>query len=501
MVGQEIVKCCWTSAGHWLWVSREAVGQAALARAHPPTGLPTYCRCMALASSAGGAPVAGGVDRISPNDLTTLVTDRGAAPMNIAAALVVEGGGRLEPAQVRAALERGAAVVPRLRHRLRSAPLGCGRPYWSEDERFDISRHLTFQGVDGDESFWAAVADQACRPLPRDLPLWHACWFTGLDSDRAALVVVAHHVLSDGLGGLAVLGALTDEPVAGLSDGAGRATVERSRPLRRELAAAAWRERVESLGSLTTRARVARAGARDLGIGSGAPRPSLCPRTPFNRPTGPSRRIATMETPLEEVLAAGHRLGVTVNDLVLSAVARGLGAAARRRGVSVDSLVFSVPYSGRSSAGVGRLGNETGVVPFRIPIALPAEATLRAVAAASRGQRARPRAASAAPLGIAFRVLARLGVFAWFVNHQRLVNTFVTNVRGPHEPWLFCGHVVSRVVPVAVTPGNTAVTFDVLSYAGTLGITVVADPDVVPDRQQLAGEVAEELAALVQLAG
>ena len=81
------------------------------------------------------------------------------------------------------------------------------------------------------------------------------------------------------------------------------------------------------------------------------------------------------------------------------------------------------------------------------------------------------------------------------------MNTFVTNVRGPGEPWRLCGHVVSRVVPVAVTPGNTGVTFDVLSYAGTLGITVVSDPDVVPGGDLLAAQVARELSALVASSG
>lgn len=446
---------------------------------------------MDVRPSARGAPVAGEVDRISPNDLTTLATDRGPAPMNIAAALVVEGGARLEPADVRAALERGAAAVPRLRRRLQSAPLGCGRPYWRDDEQFDVARHLSVRHLAADEDLWRVVAEQACRRLPRDRPLWHACWCTGLDGDRGALVVVAHHALSDGLGGLAVLDALTDRPPTAKQG-------PPSTPSRRELAVDAWRRRAGALASLRTRARIARAGARNLGVGSGAARPSLCPRTPFNRPTGPTRRITTVEIPLDDVLAAGHRGAVTLNDLVLTAVARGLAASVRDHGGSIDSIVVSVPYSGRPAADGSRLGNETGVVPFRIPVVGAPEATLRSVAAASREQRTRPRAASAAPLGLVFRALARLGIFGWFVDHQRLVNTFVTNVRGPREPWRFCGCMVSRVVPVAVTPGNTGVTFDVLSYAGTLGITVVADPDVVPEREHVAALVSQELAGFVR---
>ena len=45
---------------------------------------------------------------------------------------------------------------------------------------------------------------------------------------------------------------------------------------------------------------------------------------------------------------------------------------------------------------------------------------------------------------------------------------------------------VEQIVPVAVNPGNVAVSFDVLSYAGTLGITIVTDPRHVPDPDHLA---------------
>ena len=84
------------------------------------------------------------------------------------------------------------------------------------------------------------------------------------------------------------------------------------------------------------------------------------------------------------------------------------------------------------------------------------------------------------------------------MDHQRLVNSFVTNVHGPATPWNFCGCTVSRLVPVAVTPGNVAVTFDVLSYAGTLGITVVTDPEVVPDDTPLTTHLLEGLTSLVE---
>jgi WS/DGAT C-terminal domain len=78
----------------------------------------------------------------------------------------------------------------------------------------------------------------------------------------------------------------------------------------------------------------------------------------------------------------------------------------------------------------------------------------------------RERGESAGPLGMTFRGLARVRLFQALIDHQPLVNTFVTNVRGPTEPLHFSGHRVRSIIPVAVTPGNVGVTFDVLSYAG-----------------------------------
>ena len=439
---------------------------------------------------------ASAVERATPNDLTTLASDRGAAPMNIAAVLVVDGGSLLAEARVARAIDDGAAAVPRLRERLRPAPFLCGRPYWVRDDDYRIDRHLDFSHVDSDDALWQLAGDLVCRRLPRDRPLWGAHWVTGLAADRAALVLVAHHVLADGIGGLAVLAAITDA-TSGLA---------RPDPLptstahtRRALAAEAWGSRlaaVASVPSLVARARSAGAGMRDLGIRG--TRPRLCARTSLNRPTGPHRRISVVEVRTELVVQAAHRRGVTVNDIVLTAVAEAMGATLAERGEPVDSLVLSVPYSARPSAQATRLGNESGVVPFRIPLDVDVQTRLDAVACMTRDQRSRPRAASAAPLGVAFRGLARLGALQWFVDHQRLVNSFVTNVRGPATPWQICGHPVSRLVPVAVTPGNVAVTFDVMSYAGTLGITVVTDPDVVPDDTPLTAHLLAGLASVVE---
>jgi endoglucanase len=59
------------------------------------------------------------------------------------------------------------------------------------------------------------VAETVTRRLPRSRPLWSATFVTSLPDGRAALIVMLHHVLTDGVGGLAVLARLFDgAPVA-----------------------------------------------------------------------------------------------------------------------------------------------------------------------------------------------------------------------------------------------------------------------------------------------
>ena len=100
-------------------------------------------------------------------------------------------------------------------------------------------------------------------------------------------------------------------------------------------------------------------------------------------------------------------------------------------------------------------------------------------------------------MGLVFRALGTLHLFQLFIDHQRLVHTFVTNVRGPETPVQFAGHRVARVIPAAVTPGNVGVCFDILSYAGGLVVTVVADPDILPEQDLLTSLLVEELAGLL----
>ena len=61
------------------------------------------------------------------------------------------------------------------------------------------------------------------------------------------------------------------------------------------------------------------------------------------------------------------------------------------------------------------------------------------------------------------------------------MNTSVTNVPGPPVPLYLAGARLLELFPVVSLMGNFTLAVAVLSYAGQLNLTAVADQDTCPD--------------------
>ena len=211
------------------------------------------------------------MDRIGPMDLTILATDRGSVPMNIGAILRFDAQGGPSWATVVELLSARVPTIPRLRQRLQRVPIGCGRPVWVDDPDFQLDRHLIHREwppPGGDRQLLDVAADVLCQRLPDDRPLWLACLLADPAGGRTALVLVLHHVLADGLGGLAILAALADPGIQGPSR-----AFPQSPPPRSEMTVDAAREKIRAAATLPARLRRSRAGLRELGLGPTRPAP------------------------------------------------------------------------------------------------------------------------------------------------------------------------------------------------------------------------------------
>ncbi|WP_086664235.1 wax ester/triacylglycerol synthase domain-containing protein [Lentzea kentuckyensis] len=402
------------------------------------------------------------IDRTSADDLVSL-----ASGMQVGAVVLLER----DPGDVESLLADRIRTVPRLRRRLVTTPFGCGRPIWVDDPGFDITEHMSrvVCPAPGNEAALLDIASSlVTRPLPRSSPLWSATLVTGLEEHKAALILVFHHVLSDGIGGLAVL--------ANLVDGAPHTQIApfpAPAPARLELAKNAWTARLRLPSHVSL---------------AGLQWPSRSSRCSLNQPTGPRRQQTMAQASVSRLHAAAHRCGGTVNDALLTAVMGALGTVLTKRGDHLDQLIVSIPVSTRRSTTAAQLGNSTGVMPVALPTDGDPWSRLTRIAAITRSHKKSVR--SATPI---FRTLKAIGIADWFTNHQRLVHTFVTNVHGPDHPMRLGGAPVVGLIPLSATTGNVTVAFAALSYADALTVTVVADPDHVPDLLVLTAALQTEL--------
>lgn len=414
---------------------------------------------------------------ISAADLVELATDVGPVPMNVAVVLgLASRTGRGVPAaeEVAAEVGRRLAAVPRMRQRL-VRPSWGRRPYWVADRAFDVRRHIAVVGGDParPDPVLHAAAGLVTAPLSTDRPLWRAVVVTE-GSAVVGLVVVMHHVVADGIGGLALLAEMVDG--------------ERRRPPDAPRTAPG----PPPTPSAGHRFAAFRRAHAELGVGG-----ALAPRCSLNAPTGPQRRFARAEVDLDALRRAARRHGASINDALLVAVTGAMSALITHRGETPPAgLVVSVPVAARVSTTSTDLGNRVGVMPVRVPLDGAATSRLERVARATALRKAGARGASAALVGPLFRLLAALGIFRWFVDRQRLVNSFLTNLRGPAERLNLAGLEISRIVPLTITAGNVGAAFAAFSYAGTLGVTLIADPAVVPETDVLAAALDAELRAL-----
>ncbi|MFF5290607.1 wax ester/triacylglycerol synthase domain-containing protein [Paractinoplanes globisporus] len=443
------------------------------------------------------------IDRANDADRVFLAMDRGPVPEQFGVVLVL--GRALTVADCARLLSERAVTVPRLRQRLVRTPPGCGGPVWADDPAFDPRRHLAtirWPAPGDDRELAGVVLPEVLRPLPRDRPLWRAVLIEGRPGGGCALALIAHHVLSDGLGGLAMLGRLVDGappaaappllPASATSPGAAS-----PRPGTRRLAADAWHSRFVALRSAPARLRRLRTA---MGAGGGL-RPARVPDCSLLGVTGAHRRAVVVRVSLPALRDAAHRWDAGVNAALLVAVAEALRRLLDRRGETVSRVTMAVPVGTPRPPGE-TAGNAVTPLVVTVPATGPRSQRLARVAAEIRRRRA--EAAGPAPvtvLGGAFRLLAALGAYRWYMTRQRRLHTLVSHVRGPAAPVCLGGAPVRDMIPIVVGgASNVTVMFVALSYLDSLTVTVVADPDRCPDLDALATLLSAELATLARAA-
>jgi len=423
-------------------------------------------------------------------------------------------------------LSRGAeaavALVPRLHQRVLEAPFGLGLPEWIDDPHMDLGyhlRHVALPAPGTRRHLLELVAKLIATPLDRERPLWESYWIDGLDDGRAAYLIKMHHSVVDGVGSLAILNAITqagpDDDVLsvqgagrraaagepGLLDRLGRLAVDQVRA-----AAELARSGIDTVGRLVREPRNALADldrtARGLrGMADDLLQPAVV--DPLARASaGLSRRLDVAELPLERLRKIKAPLGVTINDVVLTAFAGALGSYHRERHAGVERLNCMVPMNLRTRSERDGLGNRVGVFNVRLPIGEQrTDARLRDIVAQTRAAKEDQRGA-AYPALAGVLPLVPTPAYRWFARQSLgKVNVVCTNVPGVPERRFMAGAAVEAIYPFASPVEGTPVILALLSYAGTLHLGLDSDPEAVPDPEHLTELIEQEIVVMERLAG
>jgi WS/DGAT/MGAT family acyltransferase len=417
--------------------------------------------------------------RVPVPDLCTLWAEGPTSPMNIALIGVLDGaaltdqGGRLRVDVVRAHLAARLHRAPPLRRALRLTRFGQGLPLWV-DAALDLADHVvpaTPPGPQDEQSFLDWAAQRSTIALDRSRPLWRMDLVPGLPGGKVGMVLVAHHVVVDGLRGVALLAGLLDaEPAPALQPPP--SWQPRPAPTAAELTADNLRRRARGVAAAVR--RLPDLPARLHGLAAlGSETRQRSASTSLAGPIGPGRRLAVVRRPMPSLRGSAHAAGVTINDLLLAAVTSGLRDLLTGRGECRDGLVL------RASVPVGAHPGEAGgmlVVPLPVALADPA-ARLRLISAETRRRKQHADDGVAAVLSMPAS-LARLGV-AW--GHRaaaRHIDLYVTNVPGPAAPLYLADARLLDAVPLAPLVAGVPLSVTALSYHDVLAVAVQADAAV-----------------------
>ncbi|RJL22093.1 WS/DGAT/MGAT family O-acyltransferase [Bailinhaonella thermotolerans] len=412
--------------------------------------------------------------------------------------------------------------LPILRCKLAEVPLGIDQPYWVDDEDFDLEYHireLALAPPGNDAQLAEQCARLSARPLDRARPLWETYLIHGLEGGRVAVYTKAHHAAIDGVSGAEVLATLLDvapgqappqppadtwrpEPAPGQLELLARGAVGLlANPLRA----------LRLIPSLTAPVRLAARAVSPIRE-DGLTRPSmpsvLAPRTPFNATISRHRRWAFRSMSLDDVKDVKNHYKCTVNDVVMAMCAGALRRWLEDHDALPDNpLVAAVPISVRTEETRGTLGNQVSVMFPGLPthLADPVE-RLRAVQAAMAGAKEQHGAlpatmlqdfakfATPAVAALAARAISRIRWADWI---DPPANIVISNVPGPGFPLYLGGAKLLAYYPLSALTDSQGLNITVLSYLGQLHFGLLACRELVPDVDDIAAHLQEELDALL----
>ena len=423
--------------------------------------------------------------RLSAIEASFLALERPGLPMHVAAVVMLDAapgrGGRLTVDALQRLVGSRLSRLPRFRQRARFVPFGLARPEWVPAPHLDLTQHVFHHQLparaDRHDLFDLCGQIQE-ELLPRDRPLWQMHLIDGLPSRRQALVVKTHHAITDGIGGIELAEVLLEPSQSG-----------QRKPRRQPLVArfaSATRAPTSWLEALRGVAFTAASGPIALA-------------SPFNGRVGAQRVFATATLSMAQVRRVKEHLGVSVDDVLLAAVAIGIRSYFRRHRLSAPRAMRAmVPASTRPTSTKPWRGNHVTSIFIDLPLDTPhlpacarriaiSKAVLKTLHAGA-GMAMLIEAAGWLPAPVHDTVVRIAGALPF-------ANLVLSDVPGVPESRFLLGHQVLASYPMIPLPGRVGVSIAAISQGGTMGIGVTADPTFLSDPAHLGKAIEQALSS------
>jgi diacylglycerol O-acyltransferase / wax synthase len=461
--------------------------------------------------------------RLSAQDASFLAFEGPNNHMHVCGTAIYEIGsltnarGGVDIERIRRYIDTRLRLIPRYRQRLAYTPIS-GNPVWVDDESFNLGyhvRHTSLPRPGTERQLKRLAARIFSQQLDRGKPLWESWVVEGIEDNRFALITKIHHCMIDGAAGIdlstALLRADPDDTLEEPND-----WIPRPNPGPLDLL------REETLRRVSTPIEIARSlreamrdphrarselsevfGAIWDMVGTGLQGAAA---TPLNLAVGPHRRLDWFHHDLSDLKLVKNRLGGTLNDVVLAAVAGGMARFLENRRVNLERLDYraAVPVSMRTAAEHGRMGNRVSAWLMSLPLherdprrrlARVQEMTAnlkrsKQAIAAERLLQLLDLAGSWTLLSLGVQLTGRLNPY----------NLVVTNVRGPDVPLYLLSAKMVEPYPAMPLFENQGLGIALVSYLGEMFWGFTADWDMVPDLHELVQAVRGSIRELYEAA-